>query len=200
VSHRNHNCTDVKIAGEEFRESLINDINKQSACVLENQNEVKQLEMRKNRFLADVARAERKISRQTEKLVSLIQLQQSDLVYKLNFFKDEKLNQMEADKKESEKKLAMHGSFKTSGQEMVDKGSACDLSHSANEFEAKMKKLMMTQKVVNDSSRVDITFTSNIAFTQSITTSCDAKNAVGVLSFQGLSISFALQVSFRLQF
>jgi len=165
-------------------------IDKVSACVEETQNELNQLEMKKSNFLADVAEAENKISLQTETFVSLIQSQQRHLVNELNLFKVKKLKEIDAGRKKLERLLARRESFKTQVQEMVDKGSACDLSRTANEVEARLKKVITTSKVDNDWSRVDIAVTSDSVFKRSLATSCQAMKAVGVLSFKGMFFKY----------
>jgi len=180
-----HEFTDVNESAEKLTEQLKVDIDKVSACGFYKQDQIKQLETDAKSFIEKVASTQREISQKYDQLISLIQSHQNQLMEELNSFKEKILKEMTNKKDEIERQFVITESFKRYCQEMINKGTACDISRMAHDLHAKAEELVKTQDEpdCHQLSGVEITFSPSLF----ITDSASGRNFVGEFFFMGQS-------------
>jgi len=179
--HTKHELIDVSKAAEKFREHLKRDTDKIATCSYQKDIKINQLESDKKRFMEEVALTQSEISQKYDQLVSLIQSHQSRLIEELNSFKDKILKEMANKKDEIETQAVMMQSFMRYGQEMINKGTACDISRVAHDLHARAEELVKTQDEPDcpKLSGVLITFKPFVVTTDLV------RNYIGELVFEG---------------
>jgi len=179
--HYQHKLTDVSKSAENFCEQMKIDIDKVSACALGNQQKLLVLETDTNSFKNKVASTENEISQRYDQLISLIKSHQSQLIDELHLFRNKMLKYVETEKDEIERQFVITESFKRYCQEMMNKGSACDISCTAHDLHARAEELVKTQDEPDCQklSRVEIKFEPTALTTES------EKNIIGKLVLKG---------------
>jgi len=173
--------TDVNEAAEKFREQIKTDSEKVSACDMQNLQKFEVLGTNLGIVIETIASTQKKISQQCDQLISLIQLHQSQLMEKLGSYKTKIVKKLETERDEIERQLVITESFKRYCQEIISKGTACEISRMAHDLHARAEELMKTQDqpVCHQLSGAEITFTPTVVTTDSI------KNLIGELVLKG---------------
>jgi len=158
-----------------------NDVDNVSECAFHNQDKIKQLETATKSFMEKVASTESELSQKYDQLVSLIQTERNQLMEELNSFKARILKKMEVEKDEMERQFVITESFKRYCQELINKGTACDISRMAHDLHARAEELVKTQDEpdCHQLSEVEIMFKPSVALTSSIS------NYMGELILRG---------------
>jgi len=109
----------------------------------------------------------------------------------LNSFKDKNITIMETELDKIKRQFVITDSIKNNCQEMINKGTACDISRMAHDLHGRAEELVKTQHE-HQLSGVEITFTP------SLPTAGSGKNLIGELVLKGrisLVSLIALRVS-----
>jgi len=177
--HEKHYLTDVNKSAEKFREQLNEDVNKLAVTAL--QKQVTQLQADTKIFIKRVASTQSEISQKYDQLISLMQSHQSQLMEELQIFNVKTLKEMETQKDEIERQFVITESFKRYCQEMINKGTACDISRMAHDLRSRAEELVKTQDEpdCHQLSGVEITFKPSDVTTDS------GKNFIGELALPG---------------
>jgi len=130
-----------------------------------------------------VASTQSKISEKYDQLIFRIQSQQSQLIEELNSFKDIILKKIETEKDEVERQFVITERFKRYCQEMISKGTVCDISRAAHDLHARAEELVKIQADYCDMSRIDVTF---LTLTQYV------NNFIGKLFLSGETYYFLI--------
>jgi len=180
--HIYHKWTDVNKSAEKFCEELKDDIEKFSGCASHKQMKLEQRETEGNSFLEKIASTQSEISQRYDKLISLIQSHQNQLMEELNQFKNKLLKEIETVKDEIERQSVITESFKRYCREMINKGTACDISRMVHDLHARAEELVKTQDEPDcrPLSGIEITFRTFVATTDSV------KNLIGELMLKGV--------------
>jgi len=147
--HSQHKLTDVSESAEKLREKLKTDIDKVSACALQNHQIMLLLEADAESFKNKVASTQNEISQKFDQLISLIKSQKHQLIEELHSFRDKMLKYIETKRDEIERQFVITESFKRYCQEMMSKGSACDISCTAHDLHARAEDLVKMQDELN---------------------------------------------------
>jgi len=142
--HSQHKLTDVTESAEKLLEHMKTYIDKVPACTLRNQLNLLQLETDKESFKNKVACTESEISQKYNQLISLMKSHKSQLIEELHLFRDKMLKYVETEKDEMKRQFVIIESFKRYCQEMISKGSACDISRTAHDLHARAEELVKT--------------------------------------------------------
>ena len=181
--HNKHECCDVKISAEKFREQLKDDIDKVEACAKQSKDELEKLEMLQSSFISKVGATEREISQRYDQLRLLIDEHQKQLIQTLTLFKKNHMKELETRKDELERQSVIMESFRRYGVEMVDKGTSCDISRAANDLHVRADELVRSLKEYTSIPvpKADARFTASVVDTELI------KNWIGDLSLTSAS-------------
>jgi len=177
--HNEHKLIDVNESGEKFCKQLKDDINEVSVYACQKQGEIKQLDIDTENLLEKFASTESEISQKYDQLISLIQSHQSQLMEELKLFKNKILKKIAIKKDEIERQFLISESLKRYCQEMVNKGTACDISRTALDLHAKAEELVKTQDERFDMNSIDITLVPFLATTNNV------NNFIGELVLRG---------------
>jgi len=183
--HYQHKLTDVNKSAEILREQMQTDIDKVSACALRIQQKLILLGTDRESFRNKVASTQSEISQKYDQLISLMKSHQSQLIEKLHLLRDKILKDAETEKDEIERQFVITESFKRYCQEMMNKGSACDISRTAHDLHAKAEELVKTQNKPDCQklSGVEIKFESTVLAIDNV------KNFIGKLVLKGQFVS-----------
>jgi len=179
-NHIGHTLSDVNRKSGEFRRQLDNDVKTISEC--QKQENLDILDADTKRIMEKVASTESEISQKYDQLISLIQSHQSQLMEELKSFKDNILKKIETEKDEIEKQFVIRESFKRYCGELINKGTACDISSMVHGLHARAEELLKTQDEHCDMSGIDVTF---LLKTQ------NEDNFIGKLVLQGQNIFYS---------
>jgi len=181
TKHNQHKLSDVSESAETLRKQLKVDVDKLSAYSIYKHDKMKQLENDTKSFMEKVASTHGKISQKYDQFISLIQSQQSQLMGELHIFKVKTLKEMETQKDEIERQFVITESFKRYCQEMINKGTACDISRLAHDLHARAEEFVKTQ----DEPDYHQLSGFEITFIPSVVTSVRVKNYIGGLVLKG---------------
>jgi len=179
--HNQHKLADVSESAENFRKQMKTDIDQVSACSLRNKQKLIRLETDTESFKNKVASTQSEISQKYNQLISLIKSHQSQLIEQLHVFRDKVFKNVETEKDDIERQFVITDSFKTYCQEMMTKGSACEISRTAHDLHARAEELVKTQDEPDCQklSGVEIMFEPTTLATERV------KNYIGELVLEG---------------
>ena len=132
-------------------------------------------------IMEKVASTQSEISQKYDQMISLLKSHQSQLLEELELFKVRILKERETVKDEMERQFVITESFQRYCQEMINKGTACDISCSAHELHATAEELLKTQDEHDRHTLSEI----EISFKPSDVTTDSAANFLGELIFRG---------------
>jgi len=157
------------------------DIERVSAYALHNQQNLLLLETDKESFKNKVASTQIEISQKYNQLISLIKSHQSQLIEELHLFRDKMLKHVETEKDEIERQLVITESFKRYCEEMMSKGSACDISRAAYDLHTRAEELVKTEDEPNCQKLMEV----EIMFEPTALTTASVNNFIGELVLIG---------------
>ena len=132
-------------------------------------------------IMEKVASTQSEISQKYDQMISLLKSHQSQLLEELELFKVRILKERETVKDEMERQFVITESFQRYCQEMINKGTACDISRTAHELRARTEELLKTQDEHDCHTLSGI----EISFKPSDVTTDSAANFLGELIFRG---------------
>src|SRR6218665_809018 len=140
-SHKLHNCKDVALVEEDFRQIINNNAWKISnhAGILMSMR--KKTEKRKENFLAAIADNESKILERYKQLTEMIDRDTKSLISELSAIKSNHLKQIESTLEELERRCTILRSFEDYCAELTSKGSASDICSSVDELIARANEI-----------------------------------------------------------
>jgi len=190
--HKRHDGTDVNESAEKCCEQLNEDVNKLSLRAIQEQAIMTKLQENRNSFVEMVATTQREISQKYDQLISLLQSHQSLLMEELQMFQIKTLKEMETQKDETERQFMITESFKRYCQEIINKGTACDISRMAHDLHARAEELVKTQ---DEPDCHQLNEEVEIKFKPSVVKKDIVKNCIGKLIFRG-QINFLMSMHF----
>ena len=176
--HNQHKCSDINKAGDKFRDQMNDDIVSITSCVEERKKTLDQLEADKTKFVEEISSAGRVISKRYDKLRSLIDLHQKQLMDELDEIKVKHLKEIEMRRDEDERQLLMLDSYKKYCEEMKEKATACDISRAADDLHLRAVELIKSQEKYNSQQRTKC----SVSFKASeLLADCDVKKLFGMI-------------------
>ena len=163
TKHCKHAASDIGESAEEFRKQLNDDIEKVTSCAQQSRDKLQQLERDREGFLENLAATQQAISAAYDKLKSLLDSHPSQLTEELNAIKAKHLKEIDGKRDELERQCMAVESFKKYCEEMKEKGTACEISRTANELHTKSLDLIQEQEQYNlqQLDRVELKFTAS---------------------------------------
>ena len=159
--HKLHHSVNIIEAVKKFSDQLEQCFPQLLNCVEAVQNEVNEQDKEKEELLTKVFDTEGMINSTYDQLLTLIESRRSDLLSKLDSFKTERLKAMQTRADECARQSAIMESFKKYIEELIEHGSACDVSRSVNDLLARSEELIRSQESFNAGrlmkDRVDFT-------------------------------------------
>jgi len=135
-------------------------------------------------FKEKVALTQIEISKRHDQLISTyiqqLTSQRNQLIEEINQFKDKVLKRVETEKGEIEMQFVITESFKNYCQEMMNRGSACDISRMAHDLHARAEELVMTP----DKPDCNLN-NAEMSFKPSMVTTNTVNNLIGELVLKG---------------
>jgi len=194
--HNQHKLSDVNESAETLRKQLKVDVYKVSANALYKLKKIKQLETYAKSFMGNIASTQSEISQKYNQLISLLQSHERQLMEELNSFQGKILKEIADKKDEIERQFVITDRFKKNCQEMINKGTACDISRMAHDLHARAEELVRTQDEpdCHQLSGVEITFKPFVVTTDNV------KNYIGELVLHGqiyVTVLFNILLSFN---
>jgi hypothetical protein len=159
--HKVHHSVNIIEASKKFSEQLQQCIPQLMDCIEAVQIEVSEQDKDKIGLLTKVSDTKSRVNRAYDQLLKVIESQSSDLLSKLDSFKTERLKAMQTRADECVRQSAILESFKKYIEELIEQGSACDVSRSVNYLLARSEELIRSQESFNAGrlmkDRVDFT-------------------------------------------
>jgi len=179
--HKDHKWTDVIESAKKFCPKLKEDVNNMSASVLRKRESIEELEANLSVFKEKMSSTENEILHTYDTLISRLQTHRNQLTTELKNFKEKVSKEVANEKSEIEGQFVIMEGFKGYCQEMINKGTACDIFQSANDLHTRAEELLKTQYMSNVSilSRIDV------AFIPSNVSPEICSNSIGKLTFTG---------------
>ena len=161
VKHKTHHCEEINESARKFSQDLQNCFPQLMDCIEAVQVEVSEQDKDKKELLTKISDTESRVNSAYDQLLKVIESQRSDLLKKLDSFKTERLKAMQTRADECARQSAIMESFKKYIEELIEHGSACDVSRSVNHLLARSEELIRSQQSFNAGrlmkDRVDFT-------------------------------------------
>ena len=161
VKHKTHHCEEINESARKFSQDLQNCFPQLMDCIEAVQVEVSEQDKDKKELLTKISDTESRVNSAYDQLLKVIESQRSDLLSKLDSFKTERLKAMQTRADECARQSAIMESFKKYIEELIEHGSACDVSRSVNHLLARSEELIRSQESFNAGrlmkDRVDFT-------------------------------------------
>jgi len=123
--------------------------NAMNDLIMDTKNELDVLNNDKLKHMQEISVAQKRIAGQCNELKVLIDSKQQQLEFELNKLKEVRLKEIETRKADLTSKLVAMQSFVQYSKELMEKGSMCDISGSANDLFLKSDQLLQAQRVLN---------------------------------------------------
>ena len=161
--HQNHRCANVEAVAEHFREQLKKDIGKDGKCLDKGQFEATELRKERKQFIDQMDETDEDVRRRGEEMKQLIDRDTNALLHELRQLRQTRLKQIDAIEDEIELYLTTVESFRNYSQEMLDKGTICDVCRSGSRLHCRSVELQEMAVVSGglDYSLPDVTFRSS---------------------------------------
>ena len=176
--HNSHKCSDVNELVDEFRQQMTTDV----ICVADDvdkcQKKLEQLTAVKKDFHQQVSKSEKEVREKTRQLEQMIDRHERLVLDELKSIEVKRTKEIEAAYEEVELQLAERESYKQYVNEILDKGTTCDIARAANGLHDRAKKLLMSdvsQRTAADLGHAAVTFKSSNLVVD------DAKTTLGEL-------------------
>ena len=179
--HNKHDFSEVIEVAETFRKQLKDDAEKLSICAFRRQEKINEMENELKSVMEKIASTHREVSQKYDQMISLLKTHQSQLLEELELFKVRILKKRQTEKDEMERQFVITESFQRYCQEVINKGTACDISRTAHELRARSEELLKTQYERDCHTLRGI----EISFKPSDVTTDSAANFLGELIFRG---------------
>ena len=159
--HNEHKCSDVNEIADEFRERMTGNINAGSdKC----RAMLTKIEIEKNDFTEQVAKAGMEISEKAEQLKRMIDVHKEELMNELSSMKQKRMKEIESVREEIERQLMSMENYKKYMDEVRQKGTACDIVRAASGLQDSADELLkfdVIERTLGELGHADVTFTSS---------------------------------------
>ena len=159
-NHAPHNCSVIEEVSADFKKQLECGAAKLKCCQRDISEELQAVDVDKNKFLNQLTKCEVKIKERSRVLKRLVELQEEDLMKKLENMKEERLKTFATRREEVAVQQTVIDSFKQYMEEITTKGSACAVVSSATEMLAGVDEIRKKKKEVVDEGKLKEMFAS----------------------------------------
>jgi len=149
IGHNGHKCSDISESTETFRKQLTEENDNLNKAIAVIKNELDDLNSVTSTHLQQIVIAQQNIAKQCSELKAFIDSQQKQLEFELNNLKETRLGQIETRKADATSRLVTMQSFVQYSKELMEKGSMCDISCSANDLFLRSDQLVKDQTAFN---------------------------------------------------
>lgn len=162
LDHKTHHCKELEEASRNFCDQLKMNFPSLTQCVDANDKVLKQLISDRTSFLSEIALNESAIVERANQLKRLIDLQSQKLLNELEQLKGKRLKEIQTRTEEAEKQLVIVTSFKKYVEELVNKGSACDVAQGTSNLLKRAEELLKDQDAFSKKrmTPVEVIFTA----------------------------------------
>jgi len=150
ILHSGHKCCDLKESSELFKKQLKEKQPKINSCESKCQEEVKQLEVDKSNLFEQVKTIEEAMRQRCDEVKKLVDQLHGQSLEKVSELKEAQLKLMTIRKDDIERQLTTMESFRRYSEELIDKGSSCDVSRSANDLLTRADELVLSQAAFDE--------------------------------------------------
>ena len=180
TSHRSHDCSEK--VPEDLRNLVLGDNHKTSEAWKKTEEVVRRLEKEKNDVIKHLAGIEDEINTAADKLIAAIQRDRAKLLSEIESIKLKRVEPLETVKQELKQHMTALESFKRYSETLLNSGTACDVTRSANSLHDRADELMKFDVIGQvDSSLPPV----NVTFTSSTLLDRDDRNLVGTVTEEG---------------
>jgi len=181
-SHKTHNCSDIEEVSIDCRKQMKNDTDKINELMNKTEGVLPRFEKEQNDLANRLADIESEINMAADKLIAAVERDRVKLLSEVESIKLKRVKQLETVKQEVEQHMAALESLKQYSETLLNSGTACDVTRSANSLHSRAEELMMFD-VISHVDRLNSLPSLNVSFT---TTVLDVKNLVGTVAEEGL--------------
>jgi len=150
ILHSGHKCCDLKDSSELFKEQLKKKELKISSCESKCLDEVNQLEVDKCNLFEQLKTIEEAMRQRCDEVKKLVDQEHCQSLEKMCELKKAQLKLMTNRKDDIERQLITMKSFRRYSEELIDKGSSCDVSRSANDLLTRADALVLSQAAFDE--------------------------------------------------
>jgi len=150
ILHSGHKCCDLKESSELFKEQLKERQPKLSCFESNCRVEVMQSDVDKSNLLEQVKSIEEAMRQRCDEVKKLADQQHSQSLERLWELKEEQLKLMTIRKYDIERQLTTMESFRRYSEQLIDKGSFCAVSRSANDLLTRADELVLSQAAFDE--------------------------------------------------
>jgi len=178
IDHNSHKCSDIQQLADEFRQQMKTDVFDVANDVAKCQRKLQQLTAVKKDFHRQVSNSEEKIREKTKRLKQIIDRHEKLLLVELKSIKIKRTKEIDAAYEEVECQLAARKSYKKYVQEILEKGTACDIARAANGLHDRAEELLksnVAERILANLGHAVVTFKSSNLVAD------DAKKTIGEL-------------------
>jgi len=183
TSHKSHDCLAIEKMSEDFRELVLSDNHKISEAWKKTEEFLKRIEKEENNITKHLAVIENEINTAADKLMAAIQRDKVKLLSEVESIKLKGLTPLETVKQELEQHAMALESFMRYSETLLNSGTACDVTRSANNLHDRADELIKFDVIglVSSCSLPPV----NVAFTLSTLLDRDDRNLVGTVTEEG---------------
>jgi len=149
IGHNGHKCSDISESTETFKKQLMKNNENMNQTIISTKKELDGLTCDTSKHLQQIVVAQQNIAKQCSELKAFIDVQQKQLELELNKLKETRLGQIEIRKADLTSRLVSVQSLVQYSKELMEKGSMCDISSSANELFLRSDQLLEDQTALN---------------------------------------------------
>ena len=164
TSHNTHHCSHVEEVSDNLRSMVATDMDKVTGFLTKTGELLPRLEKEKNDVIKHLAGIEDEINTAADTLIAAIQSNREKLLSEVQSIKLMRVKQLETMTQEMEQHMASLKSFKRYSETFLSRGTACDVTRSANSLHDTVDELMkfdVIGHVDNSLPPVNVTFTSS---------------------------------------
>jgi len=182
-SHKTHDCSDIEEVSEKLSHLVVTDTKKVSDFLEKTRNLIPGLEKVKGDVIKHLAGIEDEINTEADKSIAAIQRDREKLLSEVKSIKQKQVKQVETVKQEVEQHATALESFVRYSETLLSRGTACDVTRSANSLHQRADELMEFDVIGHvDSSLPPV----NATFTPSTLLDRGDRNLVGTVTGKGL--------------
>jgi hypothetical protein len=163
MSHKSHNCSDVNVVADEYREQMKNDTKTMVETMARLKTLMKQQENKKMEFIGIVDKVERDICEQVKKLKQVLDREKVKLIDQLSQLRKGQVKLMEKRIEETEQHVSFIESLVKYTDELRSKGTASDVARQTSSLHQRAVELVNIDAVPEASNvleTLDIRFSA----------------------------------------
>jgi len=178
--HNSHKCSDIHELVDEFRKQMANDVKGVANGAEECEQTLQQMTTEKKDFHEQVSKSRGEIREKTKQLRQMIDRHEESLLAELKSIKQKRTKEIEAAYQEVECHLAAKQSYTKYVQEILEKGTACDIARAVSSLHKRADELLMSDVIENTLAHLGH---SEVTFKSSNFVTDDVKKTVGELQY-----------------